>query len=102
MKSHYGYGGDSYGKSYSTYSSYKPSSYRHKRSVTPKEINQSMREAQEIRQAQRDSQSCTTVLGSLCVFPFIYKGRTFVRCTEFEEPFAWCATRVASNGEMEN
>jgi len=27
------YGGDSYDKSYSTYSSYKPSSYRHKRSV---------------------------------------------------------------------
>merc|ERR1712117_527306 len=32
MKSHYGYGGDSYGKSYSTYS-YKPSRFRHKRSV---------------------------------------------------------------------
>ena len=29
----YGYGGDSYGKSYSTYSSYQPS-YRHKRSVS--------------------------------------------------------------------
>jgi len=30
-KSYNSYGGDSYGKSYSTYSSYKPESYRHKR-----------------------------------------------------------------------
>merc|ERR1712115_633810 len=33
-RSVYGYGGDSYGKSYNSYSSYKPSSYRHKRSVS--------------------------------------------------------------------
>merc|ERR1719411_460529 len=35
---HYGYGVDSYGKSYSTYSSDEPCPYRHKRSVNFDEL----------------------------------------------------------------
>merc|ERR1711884_186153 len=102
MRSHYGYGGDSYGKSYSTYgddsysksyntySSYKPSN-RYKRSVV--RVGQAVGPAGvEMREGLRNVGAvCTNNAASMCDFPFTYKGRTFWSCTKFDWNVAWCA-----------
>merc|ERR1712039_869499 len=55
-RSVYGYGGDSYGKSYSTYSSYQPS-YRHKREATLDRV-ESLREGQSFCGDCRQCKAC--------------------------------------------
>merc|ERR1719461_743236 len=62
MKSHYGYGGDSYDKPYSTYSSYKPSSYRHKRSISVR-IGQKVGPDGSVRQGQQNQGSIGLAVG---------------------------------------
>jgi len=37
---------------------------------------------------------CLTNSGSLCRFPFIFKGKRYTECTYTESPTPWCATRV--------
>ena len=37
---------------------------------------------------------CLTTSGSLCRFPFIFKGKRYTGCTYTESPTPWCATRV--------
>jgi len=37
---------------------------------------------------------CTTLDGDRCIFPFVYKNVTHLRCTYADSPTPWCATRV--------
>ena len=46
---------------------------------------------------------CVTDLFQPCVFPFNYKGQTFINCTFFDSTGrAWCATAVNDDGDMES
>ena len=38
--------------------------------------------------------------GSLCVFPFQYKGVTYSSCTKTDSQAAWCATETETSGEV--
>ena len=46
---------------------------------------------------------CTGVNGEPCIFPFLYEGISFDKCTYYDANFgeAWCALTVNSGGEME-
>ena len=46
---------------------------------------------------------CIGVNGEPCIFPFLYEGITFDKCTYYDANFgeAWCALTVTSEGEME-
>merc|ERR1719244_1918067 len=43
---------------------------------------------------------CQTINGSKCIFPFIYKGETFLQCTNKGSKHLWCATETGPNGEF--
>merc|ERR1711936_1202289 len=43
---------------------------------------------------QRVPNTCTTLSGSTCVFPFVYNGQTHFQCTYSDSPTPWCATAV--------
>merc|ERR1711962_1168653 len=47
---------------------------------------------------QRVPNTCTTLSGSTCVFPFVYNGQTHFQCTYSDSPTPWCATAVDSSG----
>merc|ERR1712107_755103 len=47
---------------------------------------------------QRVPNSCSTLSGGTCVFPFIYNGVTHFQCTYTDSPIPWCATAVDSSG----
>merc|ERR1712115_160238 len=47
---------------------------------------------------QRVPNSCSTLTGGTCVFPFIYNGVTHFQCTYTDSPTPWCATAVDSSG----
>merc|ERR1711953_783394 len=49
---------------------------------------------------QRVSNTCTTLSGSTCVFPFVYNGQTHFQCTYSDSPTPWCATAVDSNNQV--
>ena len=46
---------------------------------------------------------CTGVNGEPCIFPFLYQGMSFDKCTFYDANFgeAWCALTVTSGGEVE-
>ena len=46
------------------------------------------------------TKGCQTVDGEDCVFPFIYKEKTYNECTKEESTEPWCATSVMKNGEV--
>merc|ERR1712062_668278 len=39
---------------------------------------------------QRVPNTCTTLSGSTCVFPFVYNGATHFQCTYSDSPTPWC------------
>merc|ERR1719266_3108211 len=47
---------------------------------------------------QRVPNSCATLSGSTCIFPFTYNGATHYQCTYTDSPTPWCATAVDSSG----
>merc|ERR1711971_1181706 len=47
---------------------------------------------------QRVPNSCATLTGSTCIFPFTYNGATHYQCTYTDSPTPWCATAVDSSG----
>merc|ERR1711936_1329863 len=47
---------------------------------------------------QRVPNSCSTLTGGTCEFPFIYNGVTHFQCTYTDSPTPWCATAVDSSG----
>merc|ERR1712213_166722 len=49
---------------------------------------------------QRVPNTCTTLEGSTCIFPFVYNGATHFQCTYSDSPTPWCATAVDSNNEV--
>merc|ERR1711953_900463 len=49
---------------------------------------------------QRVPNTCTTLSGSTCVFPFVYNGQTHFQCTYSDSPTPWCATAADSNNEV--
>merc|ERR1712004_712936 len=49
---------------------------------------------------QRVPNTCTTLAGSTCVFPFVYNGQTHFQCTYSDSPTPWCATAVDSNNQV--
>merc|ERR1712076_312571 len=49
---------------------------------------------------QRVPNTCTTLSGSTCVFPFVYNGATHFQCTYSDSPTPWCATAVDGNNEV--
>merc|ERR1712013_270265 len=42
--------------------------------------------------------TCSTLTGDKCVFPFSYQGVEYYRCTYADSPTPWCATQVDSAG----
>merc|ERR1712013_601588 len=42
--------------------------------------------------------TCSTLTGDKCVFPFSYQGVEYYRCTYADSPTPWCATQVDSTG----
>merc|ERR1712226_500942 len=42
--------------------------------------------------------TCSTLTGDKCVFPFSYQGVEYYRCTYADSPTPWCATQVDSVG----
>merc|ERR1712183_1122966 len=42
--------------------------------------------------------SCSTLSGSSCVFPFSYGGVTHYQCTYTDSPVPWCATATNTAG----
>ena len=40
---------------------------------------------------------CLTTQGESCIFPFIYKDKTHIKCTYNNSPTPWCATRIYTN-----
>jgi len=42
--------------------------------------------------------SCTSITGDKCVFPFTYKGVEYYQCTYADSPTPWCATQVDNAG----
>merc|ERR1711862_802111 len=49
---------------------------------------------------QRIPNTCQTLSGSSCVFPFTYKGVTHNQCTYADSPGSWCATSVSADGSV--
>merc|ERR1712172_277666 len=49
---------------------------------------------------QRVPNTCSTLSGSTCIFPFVYNGATHFQCTYTDSPTPWCATAVDSNNEV--
>ena len=47
-----------------------------------------------------DCGSECSCINSRCVFPFIYKGKTYEQCTREDHHEPWCATKVDSNGVL--
>merc|ERR1719150_1182619 len=47
---------------------------------------------------QRVPNSCATLSGGTCIFPFTYNGATHFQCTYTDSPTPWCATAVDSSG----
>ena len=47
---------------------------------------------------QRVPNTCSTLTGGTCVFPFTYNGATHHQCTYTDSPTPWCATAVDSSG----
>ena len=42
--------------------------------------------------------TCSTLVGGTCVFPFSYLGTTHYQCTYHDSPTPWCATATDSAG----
>merc|ERR550517_2409559 len=49
---------------------------------------------------QRIPNSCSTLSGSSCVFPFSYNGVTHYQCTYTDSPVPWCATATNTDGSV--
>merc|ERR1719461_393917 len=49
---------------------------------------------------KRVPNSCLTLTGSSCVFPFSYKGVTHYQCTYTDSPVPWCATQTNTDGSV--
>jgi len=49
---------------------------------------------------QRVPNSCVTLTGKTCVFPFKYKDVEYYQCTYADSPLAWCATETDSSGNV--
>merc|ERR1719432_497622 len=47
---------------------------------------------------RRVPNSCATLTGGTCIFPFTYNGATHYQCTYTDSPTPWCATAVDSSG----
>merc|ERR1711862_766363 len=47
---------------------------------------------------QRVPNSCATLTGGTCIFPFTYNGATHYQCAYTDSPTPWCATAVDSSG----
>merc|ERR1711963_859158 len=47
---------------------------------------------------QRVPNTCSTLTGGTCIFPFTYNGATHYQCTYTDSPTPWCATAVDSSG----
>ena len=47
---------------------------------------------------QRVPNTCSTLTGGTCVFPFTYSGTTHYQCTYTDSPTPWCATATDSAG----
>ena len=48
--------------------------------------------------------TCKTLTNKACIFPFIYKNKTYTSCTDVDSVngAVWCATKVHSNGVVIN
>ncbi|XP_040580268.1 uncharacterized protein [Lepeophtheirus salmonis] len=47
--------------------------------------------------------SCPTTNGQQCRFPFVYRGKTYNKCTNVDyQGVYWCATSLQANNEMGN
>merc|ERR1719422_1858123 len=53
-----------------------------------------------VRIVNRVPDLCTTRSGDVCVFPFIYEGVRYDRCSYARSEAAWCATEVDRVGEV--
>merc|ERR1712117_910032 len=98
-RSVYGYGDDSYSKSYS---SYKPYSYRHKRSVDSVRIGQKVGPDGIAREGQQNQGSiCESNAQFVCTLPFTYDGRTFTGCTRYGSFWnrPWCSLNGDYDGK---
>jgi hypothetical protein len=40
---------------------------------------------------------CYTTEGERCMFPFVFKGQRYTKCTYTKSPTPWCATMVDEN-----
>merc|ERR1712110_516445 len=52
------------------------------------------------RSETSESQACSTVTGSRCVFPFRHLGEEHQACTLVGSPVPWCATSTHSDGTL--
>merc|ERR1711874_835315 len=50
--------------------------------------------------SSRIPNSCSTLSGSSCVFPFSYGGVTHYQCTYTDSPVPWCATATNTDGSV--
>jgi len=50
--------------------------------------------------SSRIPNSCSTLSGSSCVFPFSYQGVTHHQCTYTDSPVPWCATATNTDGSV--
>jgi len=117
-KTRYGYDGDSYGKSYSSYEddhygddSY-DHSYRHKRAtesvfeslMEPELSVEELAAFDESRVGLEATRQglCVTRSGAQCKFPFKNNGGTFNSCAISKKYGKWCATSLWSNGNVKS
>jgi len=52
----------------------------------------------DVKKISDNLSTCETRSGKACIFPFIYKGVTYTKCTSKELNIAWCATKLNANG----
>merc|ERR1711933_404219 len=50
--------------------------------------------------SSRIPNSCSTLSGTSCVFPFSYQGVTHYQCTYTDSPVPWCATATNTDGSV--
>merc|ERR1711936_655353 len=50
--------------------------------------------------SQRVPNTCSTNTGAACVFPFLYGGVEYTKCSYADSPVPWCATATRSDGTV--